>query len=213
MLRAAASALAAAAASLGAPPLLPPASVASLGAPPPLPLRIACNFSLPSGEAFDLAPFRGAVVSGVEAGGSEVRLSLCGDLAQPCVDALTKVRINGSAMLYFGTPRRYYCWDTIAQWSLFPPTAAPLGGGGGGLELRFSRPGDAHIDCTLVNVSVSARCNSSAPSEPKLARLTGAQDGCDWAFDVETSNAAVCAPGRAAQGTPLSQAHSGAKMT
>ena len=129
------------------------------------------------------------------------------------VDALTKVRINGSAMLYFGTPRRYYCWDTIAQWSLFPPTAAPLGGGGGGLELRFSRPGDAHIDCTLVNVSVSARCNSSAPSEPKLARLTGAQDGCDWAFDVETSNAAVCAPGRAAQGTPLSQAHSGAKMT
>jgi len=208
MLRAAVSSVlaAAAAASLGAPPPSPLAAAASEVADaaaaalaPPSPLSISCNFTLPAtGESFDLAPFRGAVVSGVEAGGSEVRLSLCGDLAKPCVDALTKDLINGSVMLFFGTPRKLTCWDTIAQWEMFPPTAAPLGGGGGarGLELRFSRPGDAHLDCTSVNVSISARCNASASAEPKLARLSGSQDGCTWAFDVETANGAICAPGQ-----------------
>ena len=211
MLRAAVSSVlaAAAAASLGAPPPSPLAAAASEVADaaaaalaPPSPLSISCNFTLPAtGESFDLAPFRGAVVSGVEAGGSEVRLSLCGDLAKPCVDALTKDHINGSVMLYFGTPRKPTCWDTIAQWEMFPPTAAPLGGGGSGgsacgLELRFSRPGDAHLDCPEVNVTISARCNASAPAEPKLARLSGAQDGCAWAFDVETANDAICAPRR-----------------
>ena len=210
MLRAAASAAlaAAAAASFGTPPPSPLAAAAAAAAAasaaaalaPPSPLSIACNFTV-SGESFNLAPFRGAVVRGVEAGGSEVRLSLCGDLAEPCVDALTKDHINGSVMLYFGTPRKPTCWDTIAQWEMFPPTAAPLGGGGSGgsacgLELRFSRPGDAHLDCPEVNVTISARCNASAPAEPKLARLSGAQDGCAWAFDVETANDAICAPRR-----------------
>ena len=135
MLRAAASAAlaAAAAASFGTPPPSPLAAAAAAAAAasaaaalaPPSPLSIACNFTV-SGESFNLAPFRGAVVRGVEAGGSEVRLSLCGDLAEPCVDALTKDHINGSVMLYFGTPRKPTCWDTIAQWEMFPPTAAPL---------------------------------------------------------------------------------------
>jgi hypothetical protein len=193
MLRAAAAAAAVAATAAAALTASAPAPPGESPPSPPTPRSIACNFSLPStGEAFDLAPFRGAVVSGVEAGGSEVRLSLCGDLAKPCIDALTKTPIFGSAMLFFGTPRAYHCWDTVAQWALFPPTAVALEGGG--LELRFSRPGDAHLDCERVNVTVRARCNATAPAEPARATLSGAQDGCDWTFDVHTANTAVCAP-------------------
>ena len=100
----------AAAAAAAAPPSPSPSPP-----PPPSPsLSILCNFSLASGATYDLAAFRGAVVRGTEAAGAEVRLSLCGDLARPCVDALTKVPINGSAMV----------GPTEPAWRPAPPTCS-----------------------------------------------------------------------------------------
>ena len=94
-------------------------------------------------------------------------------------------------------PAPLACWDTIAMWRLFPPTASPLPSGAAGLRLFFSRPGDAHLDCDFVNVTIDVACNSSSPAEPSRAELTGAQDGCEWTFDVQSGAKSVCSPTRA----------------
>ena len=159
-------------------------------------LSIACNFTV-GAQRFDLSEFRGVVVSGVEDGGSIVRTSLCGDLARPCIDALTKTPINGSTMLFFeAAAAADHCWDTIAQWALFPPAAFALPPPKRGLRIFFSRPGDAHLDCDRVNVTVDAACNATMPPQPTASRLSGFQDGCDWTFTVETGASSVCSPGR-----------------
>jgi hypothetical protein len=134
-----------------------------------------------------------------------VHASLCGDLSKPCVDSLTKTPINGSVTLFFTevggrgepAPAPLACWDTIAMWRLFPPTASPLPSGAVGLRLFFSRPGDAHLDCDFVNVTIDVACNSTSPAEPSRAVLTGAQDGCEWTFDVQSGAKSVCSPTRA----------------
>jgi hypothetical protein len=150
-----------------------------------------CLFRLAS-SVFDLSPFRGASLVGRDDQGSVVHTSLCGDLPLPCVDPLSGSRVYGSTMLYL--PSGAACWDTIAQWSLFPPAAAPLSRGGAGLRLLFERPGDAHLDCAVVRVNVSVFCDADAPSAPAAARVAGTQRGCEWDFAVRSGASAVCAP-------------------
>ena len=165
---------------------------------------LTCVFPL-FGKTYDLSPFRNAPLQGNDAQGSLVHTSLCGDLPRPCVDALTGARINGSTMLFL--PSGASCWDTIAQWALFPPTAAPLPGGGLGLRLLFSRPGDAHLDCPLVRVNVSVQCDGAAPRAPSEALLSGAQSGCEWGLTVRSGSPAVCMPaGAAAAAAPAASA-------
>ena len=156
--------------------------------PPP------CIFTIQD-RIYDLSAFRNVVVSGFEDNGAYVQTSLCGDLPLPCVDTLTKVKINGSTMLYTSVHRLTRCWDTVAQWVLFPPMASPLDSPAElGLDLRFSRPGDAHLDCDYVNVSVSARCNASMSPAPRDAVLSGRQIGCSWQLEVLTAADGLCSP-------------------
>jgi hypothetical protein len=150
-----------------------------------------CTFTVAT-TTYDLSPFARAAIEGRDAQGSVVHQSLCGDLPRPCVDTLSGARINGSTMLYL--PSGASCWDTVAQWALFPPTAAPLPDGGAGLRLLFARPGDAHLDCPVVRVNVSVVCDASAPRAPAAALLSGAQAGCQWGLEVRSGADAVCRP-------------------
>jgi len=50
-------------------------------------------------------------------------LSICGDLAQPCVDSLTGIKLNGSAFSYFGDgpgpDPKLKCWDVVTNFFFF----------------------------------------------------------------------------------------------
>jgi hypothetical protein len=156
-----------------------------------LSINPSCIFSLgKTATTYNLSNWNNVTLQGNLNSGVEVHTSLCDDLPQPCIDVLTGRKIYGSTVIYTYDDQ---CWDTIAQWTLFPPTASPLPSPDDrGLVLSFRRPGDAHLDCPFVNVTVSVLCDANAPFDPAAARLAGEQDGCAWRLSVRTSDSSIC---------------------
>ena len=158
-----------------------------------------CRFTVPAPGSpvtapltFDLSAFGNVTVLGRESTGTTVATCLCGNLPFACVDVLMpKDKIYGSTMLFTSSGG---CWDTIAQWQLWPPVAAPIDAPDVGLQLTFHRPGDPHLECDPVVVRVRIACDAAAPVDPAAAVLSGTQTGCAWNLRVRTAHHSICQP-------------------
>jgi hypothetical protein len=58
--------------------------------------------------------------------GGEYALSLCGNLTEPCIDALTKVQLFGSVYDYFGTPPKLVTHTVMHKFFILCLTRASL---------------------------------------------------------------------------------------
>ena len=136
-----------------------------------------------------------------------IRIALCGALPYPCIDALTKMPLNGSVYKYFGHgaagthPAEWNCWDVLGKikgmgGSVVTASALPAGSGSEGNDgvlLTFEHAGDAHLSCATITVAVAVRCDPTAATD----RVVALQSGCKWDANVTTAASAVCAPARA----------------
>ena len=135
----------------------------------------------------DLSPWRNVTLTALTSGG-KYDLSLCGDLPIKCEDSLTHVNISGKVYSYFGNIANYYCWDVLVQ-SLIKPKYRNIDKG---LEILYTRHGDAHLSCESINVHISIYCDLNTSSLPAKALVAGEQNGCTWDFKVNSSNTHIC---------------------
>lgn len=154
------------------------------------------------GLRWDLSPWSGVTLH--SAGGVDLAafsLSLCGDLAQPCVDSLTGVKLNGSAFSYFGDgpgPHpKLKCWDVVARW---PPASATTvntsstGKPATALQLVFSHPFDPHLGCDTVTATTTISCDPGNPGTTMAGHQVSGT--CDWVFTVKSNSTNICHPKR-----------------
>ena len=136
---------------------------------------------------FDLMPWKNIVLT-VPTNGGKYDLSLCGDLPIKCEDSLTHINISGKLFSYFGDSNRYLCWDVLVS-SFEKPKYTKLDHG---LDILYTRRGDAHLSCETIDVRISIRCDLEASKIPEKANVFGYQEGCTWRFNVNSSNSNIC---------------------
>jgi len=138
----------------------------------------------------DLAPFRNVTLTSLSKTGGKYELSLCGPLKNVCIDSLTKNKMQGKVFSFFGEPPFYHCWDVLVLPDVVPTaTKTP-----DGLNLQFTRNGDAHLSCNIVAVDVTIICDPQASPVPANATMTGIQDGCTWRLSVKSASSSICSP-------------------
>ena len=136
---------------------------------------------------FDLMPWKNIILT-AHTNGGKYDVSLCGDLPIKCKDSLTHMNISGKLFSYFGNSNKYLCWDVLVS-SFEKPKYTKTSNG---LDILFTRRGDAHLSCETIDVNISVRCDLEASKIPEKADIFGHQDGCTWNFNVNSSNSNIC---------------------
>ena len=136
----------------------------------------------------DLTPFQNITLTSYGLTGGKYDISLCGPLKNKCVDSLTHNKIPGKVFSFFGEKPFFHCWDVLVLPDVVPqPVKLP-----NGLELIFTRQGDAHLSCETVEVVVTIVCDPHASAIPSQANVTGVQDSCTWRIGVKSSHPSIC---------------------
>ena len=98
------------------------------------------------------------------------------------------MNISGKLFSYFGNSNKYLCWDVLVSSFEKPKYTKKRNG----LDILYTRRGDAHLSCETIDVHVSVRCDLEASKIPEKADIFGHQDGCTWNFNVNSSNSNIC---------------------
>ena len=150
------------------------------------PNKTSCRY-----KEYNLEPFRNVTLTAKGNTGGKFEVSLCGNLPQFCVDSLTHNKIPGQVFTYFGdSNNNFHCWDVLVLPDVVPASQKTPDG----LQLVYSRRGDAHLSCDVVQVVATISCQRNASSLPSKATMTGYQKGCSWYFNIQSSHPNICTP-------------------
>ena len=120
-----------------------------------------CTYRM-RGRTYDLGALSGRVLSGGDPRYPSrlYNASVCGALAPPCIDELSRQPLNGSVYQLTLAPTGIvaFCWDVLAHTGA-PALLPPNNTGWGPQEafvLRHTHAGDAHLSCS-PNMTVDLR--------------------------------------------------------
>lgn len=139
---------------------------------------------------------RSVVAPGVD-GSNSFNVSLCQNLVRDCYDSEVHVLMpsnNVRSMYHNEAPDT--CWDVLAHWEDFQDVTEIGTAESPGIALRFSKPGDPHVECNPnVTVTINAICDRTVPPSQDPQASGSHPIGCDWEINLRTADDAVCKPG------------------